>query len=384
VKRLLVVCLLLQAGAWPILVAQGATPHGILIRDLRIDGYAADLSRVSYVAVARDGTIIVDQPQDATILYFAPDGHLLGRFGRRGAGPGEFKLLARLGWVGDTLWAFDMQLMRLTLIFPPRQLLRTVRVPTSITPPRPATGPVPKLRSPEGGALLPGGDVLVDAFVYRAQQPKPFDKEFLNKDGVYVRVSPEGTYRHLLLAYSVFGEQCKWEHVLDIPQCPPPLRDFADDGGTLVTLETSVAGPDRNNYRVSLMRITGDTLFSRRYAFVGMPISKRVVDSIRARMLSQATAAELRSAIRTVPFPSVYPPVKQLRVGRDGTTWIGLRPTAEGRPWIILDATGNKIGEVLLPPAVVLWVADRNTIWGVEWDADDMPSIVRYQISWRH
>ena len=384
VKPFLLFWLSLQAGIGPTLTAQGGTPLGILTRDLRVDGYAADLSRVAYLVVARDGTIIVSQPQDATLLYFATDGHLLGKFGRSGAGPGEFRRPITLGWVGDTLWVYDVDLLRLTLIFPSRQLLRTVRVPTGVGPRGSGTVPVPAMQPPISARLLPGGDLLALAPIYGFRQPKPYDQDLHNKDNIYVRISAEGTYRQLLLAYSVFGEQCNWGPRLHIPQCARPLQDFADDGSTLVTVETNVTGVDHNSYHVTLMHITGDTLFSRRFAFVGVPISKRVVDSIRARMLSRATAAEVRNAIRTVPFPPVYPPVTQVRIGRDGTTWIGLRPTADGRPWIVLDAAGNKIGEVLLPPDVVLWVADRNTIWGVEWDADEMPSIVRYQVSWRH
>jgi hypothetical protein len=382
-KPLLAWCLLLQACASSAPVAQRATLRGILARDLRIDGYAADLSRVSGIAVAPDGTILVGQPEDGTILSYAPDGRRLGRFGRPGAGPGEFRRLTTLGWVGDTLWAVDMDLLRLTLIFPARQLLRTIRLPTSIIPPRPATGPVPKLESPWLGVPLPGGDLLVQADIRGGKQPPPYDAELQDKDGVYARVSADGAYRHLLLAYSVFGEQCKWGPTLFIPQCPRPQRDFADDRSTVVTAETSVTGTKDNSYCVTLMRINGDTVFSRRYPFAGVPITKRVVDSIRARLLSQATSTEKRSAIRTVPFPPVYPPIKNVRVGRDGTTWIGLRETAAGRPWIVLDSVGTPIGELVLPHGVVLWVADRKTIWAVEWDADDMNSIVRYQITWR-
>ncbi len=385
-KRILVWFLVLQVqGALsPTLIAQGVAPRGILTRDLRIDGYAADLTRVGYLVVARDGTIIVGQPQDATLLYFAQDGHLLGKFGRSGAGPGEFRRPITLGWVGDTLWVYDVDLLRLTLIFPSRQLLRTVRVPTSVGPRQSVTEPVPAVQPPFSARLLPGSDLLVLAPIYGFRQPKPYDQDLRNKDNVYLRISAEGVYHQLLLAYSVFGEQCNWGPRLHIPQCARPLQDFADDGSTLVTVETNNIGGDHRSYRVTLMRITGDTVFSRRYPFIGAPISKHVVDSTRARMLSRATTPEVRSAIRTVPFPSVYPPVKQVRAGRDGTVWVGLRETADGRPWIILDATGNKIGEVLLPPTVVLWVADQSTIWGVEWDADDMPSIVRYQVSWRH
>ena len=41
---------------------------------------------------------------------------------QQGEGPGEFRVVASLGWVADTLWVFDFRLDRITLISPDRQL----------------------------------------------------------------------------------------------------------------------------------------------------------------------------------------------------------------------------------------------------------------------
>jgi hypothetical protein len=79
------------------------------IEEVRIHGVAADLVPVPFgwqrgIAIARDGSITVAQPQDNTIRFFSVAGTERGRFGRAGDGPGEFRRLGGLGWLGDTLW----------------------------------------------------------------------------------------------------------------------------------------------------------------------------------------------------------------------------------------------------------------------------------------
>jgi hypothetical protein len=355
-----------------------------LTRDLRIDGYQANLSLVTYVTVDHSGTIVIDQPQDAKILFFSPSGRRLGEFGRRGNGPGEFEQLGPLGWLGDTLWVFDLHLLRFTMISPGRKLVATVRAPLFARslpdqPTAPLTQPV------TNGWLLPNGDLLLESLIYGMHQPGSWAEALKAKDGVILRVSRDGAFRAMLLAFSVLGEQCSWYSGttrVSIPQCPRPLRDIGNYGGKLATVSTNMSGPRAGTYLVTVRRIGGDTIFSRRYPFVGVPIGAHATDSIRARMLAQASPGAIHRALEHVPFSPDYPPVKQIRVGRDNTTWVGLRQTADGLPWLALDQAGNPIGEVILPPTVVLWVADRHTIWGVDWDQNDMPSIVRYQLTW--
>ncbi len=359
-------------------------PTGVVTPDLRVDGYQASLSLVTYMTVGADGTIVVDQPQDARLLFFGPDGQRLGEFGRRGDGPGEFARLGPLGWRGDTLWVFDLDLHRFTMISHARKLLATLRAPLFADAPSkqvamPATQPI------EDGWLLPDGDLVLEALIIGQRQPNAYAGMLKNQDGVYLRVSRAGTFKGLLASWSLFGEQCRWNSgmaVMTVPECARPLQDFGDRGERLATVVTDVSGLHPGTYQVTLQRTTGDTIFDRRYPFTAVPITRHAADSIRARLLARSGPSDSRHAVENVPFPPFYPPVALIRVGRDSTTWIGLRQTAQGHPWIVLDDSGNPIGQVTLPPSMILSVADRHTIWGVDWDQNDMPSIVRYRITW--
>src|SRR5687767_2183337 len=72
------------------------------------------LTTVSDITVDRRGRIYVAQPQDHSIIVFEKTGTFAARFGRQGSGPGEFRGLRTLTWVGDTLFSVDATLLRLS------------------------------------------------------------------------------------------------------------------------------------------------------------------------------------------------------------------------------------------------------------------------------
>ncbi|MGH7463000.1 MAG: hypothetical protein ACREMA_18495, partial [Longimicrobiales bacterium] len=99
-----------------------------MIERVRIDGTAADLVPIASLgglAITGDGGVVATQPQDHRVVFFSPDGELLASFGRSGSGPGEFRRIFTLGLLGDSIWVWDAQLSRATLIGPGLELLRT-------------------------------------------------------------------------------------------------------------------------------------------------------------------------------------------------------------------------------------------------------------------
>ena len=68
-------------------------------------------------------------------------------------------------------------------------------------------------------------------------------------------------------------------------------------------------------------------------------------------------------------------------IGRDQTIWLETWTPAPERSWTVLDARGNPIASVRLPANVMVLAADLTTVWGIETDADDLNSIVRYKLT---
>ena len=79
------------------------------LRDVRSYG-AAEFSdeSIRWVTVSDRGRVVIAQDKTNRLYFYAPEGNVLGTFGRSGDGPGEFRLPLGEGWVGDTLWVNDM------------------------------------------------------------------------------------------------------------------------------------------------------------------------------------------------------------------------------------------------------------------------------------
>ena len=75
-----------------------------------------------------------------------------------------------------------------------------------------------------------------------------------------------------------------------------------------------------------------------------------------------------------------YVPVETITLGLDQTIWISMRPTAEGRPVLILNGRGDPIGSLLLPRTSRLRQARATHVWVTDTDPDGLTSVVRFRV----
>ncbi|HZD03901.1 MAG TPA: hypothetical protein VE173_03255, partial [Longimicrobiales bacterium] len=95
-----------------------ALPPLVAEADARIGSFddpTVGFSQVGGVDVDRDGNVYVVEGAVPEIRVYDPEGRLVRRIGRRGGGPGEFEGPPRFGVVGDTVWAVDVSVNRITL-----------------------------------------------------------------------------------------------------------------------------------------------------------------------------------------------------------------------------------------------------------------------------
>lgn len=67
-----------------------------------------EFGRIHSLALDAAGNLLVADGQAREVRVFSADGQFLRRFGRPGAGPGEFPSLYSLGWIGDTLLTLEL------------------------------------------------------------------------------------------------------------------------------------------------------------------------------------------------------------------------------------------------------------------------------------
>ena len=80
----------------------------------RLSVDAADLTRVTAIAVSPEGEGAIAQPLDDHAKIVGAD-RSVRTVGRDGAGPGEFRYPSRVGYVGAHLYVVDPQLYRVSL-----------------------------------------------------------------------------------------------------------------------------------------------------------------------------------------------------------------------------------------------------------------------------
>jgi hypothetical protein len=140
----------------------------VLLRDDQ-RGLIGGLSPV--VAQDSRGRYLVSDLQRSTIAVFDSAGNFLRVIGRRGRGPGEFRLIDRiLVTPGDTLRVYDLVLRRESVLSPEYQYIRSRQLPLPI-------GAV---------ALLPGQTLLMNS-IARTRQHAGLPLHLIDAEGKVTR-----------------------------------------------------------------------------------------------------------------------------------------------------------------------------------------------------
>lgn len=387
------VCLMLGVAIDQAIAAQepGAAPvrsdsnEFRLAPELRIgeeDRPEYALSWITAVAVDSTGAMYVGQPQNGTVRVYDAEGNFVRNLGSAGEGPGEFRSIQDLGWVGDTLWVLDPELGRITL-FPGGDG-------------EPVTLPVRRefghpFQSATAFALLDGGDALIRpglglrGFMAGSIREVPvlridrsgqvrdtvFQDRVSRRDRLFIRTGDGGVV--------VSSNQPFTDH---------PLLCVGPEGKTVTVVDRSVAeGPRAARFRVTRLGVQSDTLWSRSFGYIPQRITPTIKDSVVTAVqetyaLQFRTEAEARDAVREALFlPDFGPPVTDCLVGYDKRIWLRRDLfAADGTEWTVLDPNGRREGHMTTSHPLRLVAATREMAWAVEHGSFDIPYLVRYQI----
>jgi hypothetical protein len=350
-----------------------------LSEQFRIDGTAQQLSTITFVLIERQGAVIIGQRDDFLLRYFDTKGNPTGTFGRAGEGPGEFRYLMRAGWRGDTIWAFDNALRRITLIGPARTVGKTMPAPISFR----LTGVAGIATTPASGlttaAVLPHGELLQLGVGQEA------DQKYL---GLLARTDSSGNHARLIAIPSRQREQScvvpASGRRFDLPydSCFVPGFAVAPDGSRVVTFTTPANGSPDRAFRLVAILASGDTVLDRVVAVPPQPLDiaryRRVIDTAFAQMRNNSPLLE--AALRAqIPTPKNYPAASAVLAAGDGTIWIRRR-LQNAQRWLGFDARGNYFGEFELPLGQHPAAISRTELYLVERDADGVESLVKYHV----
>jgi hypothetical protein len=359
--------------------------------DLRVgslDDPDYSLTEIRTLAVSKTGRIYTVYPQEQVVRVFEPDGNLYRTIGGRGDGPGEFRSMGSIGWLGDTLWVLDSSGgFAFSLWSEEGQFLSSFRVPFAFQ------------SEPDGAQSAYPQGLLADGTVYgtvsetEGRQTTAVHVVLLSSDGevtdsifgfppgnVAWRISDPDDPRRTSGTSQPYGDGPLWG-VLSLERAFVLL--FRD------------APETEEDAHFALLKLTssGDTVFSREYSFVPIPIPPAEADSTLAHHFDLwvgygvaerwgITPARMRDWMaREFYAPRFQPPIRQMVTGRDGGVWLRTwLERGERVEWVYLDPFGIPKGRVDLPVRFQMLAGDASSVWGSELDELDVPYLLRFSI----
>ena len=385
--------LTLQATLVLSLFAGGAQPGSLVSPPARqfirrdtsfvvADSVTAQLSFVSDIVVSPDSHVFISDARLPAVIELEPNGSLSRTIGRRGGGPGEFFSVAMLGFRGDSLWAVDMGLNRVSL-FPLDGTGRPLVIRWN--------GAVPQAGAAYVGDGHPEG-MLTDGTMLMMQQSgdrtKPVAEKVLvfraRRDLAILDTLGVISLRHSVI-YTEWPEGASY-----IPQPFNDMRVFSagPDGSMVAEVERAApsAGAE-TSFRVTARDGSGTPLFTREISY--RPRRLRDADVDRALAIFSDPSAKLPGPVtvdsirRKLYRPAYFPPVSEVHVGRDNTIWLRVSfadSPVRGDDWLVLSQRGFPLARVSMPADFRVMEADRHMVWGVEGDPLDIPVLARYVV----
>lgn len=335
------------------------------------------LINVAGVRELSDGRIAVAVGDDRAVRYFDAAGAPLASVGRDGAGPGEFRALALIGSRADSLYVWDAQLDRLTVLAPDATVART-----AVPPAADSGAEAPRLGWAPIGIL--GGDGLLLSGRIGASSG---DASGLRRDSIpLARATGDGRLAGMVAR--VPGNEVL---VITTPQYVSlTMKPFG---------ATTVVQPSGDDVLVSV----GDRDEVRRYRGDGglaaiwrLDRARRAVPATDVELLGRRHAEQLRqlpasmaNAMRTVfleaGVPRTLPTHDQMLVDPSGHVWlredVGIvrRDTVDQR-WTVLDREGRWLGTVVTPRRLVVHQVMKDAILGVWRDEDGVEYVRRHRL----
>ena len=298
------------------------------------EGGPEEFGRVTAVALGPDGNVFVADTRNSEVRVFGLDGAHRRTFGREGEGPGEFRNIYSIAWVGDRLLTFDPPLGRLGAFSAEGEWLGQRRTEAAGL-----TGSAADIR------LYPVGANEVFRFALGSA---------LGSDAGVLWVGHHGTgdTGDTVPAPTLDppegadpGVFCEAESAIGYfpNRFSPQLVRHPASGGVLYSAWTG-------SYRIAATRAGGDTVRVIERAIGTEPISDaewatvtEEYDEFRERFPNASCRP------RTFSRPDRKPLIQQIFIAPDGKLWVEVIRTA-GNRWDFFDTGGRLLGSVPAAP----------------------------------
>ena len=297
----------------------------------------------------------------------------------------EIRSVDRIGWTGAQMWIGDRGLRQIALVDNAGKVTKSLENPPFARPSLSERRKYPIFADVDPLARYADGSLLVRPL----REKNVFDTpEFDSTATHLLRVSADGIIAASVASYppdiSVSFPGDRGAITAAVPLQSRTLWNVSPDGTRIVLIAVAMSGRDSATFGVVMLNERGDTVFTRRLPFTPLLVTQLARESALARRANVPgqTADRVRAAVAK-RMPPFFPPVNSAFIGRDGTTWIVLRPPAgdtASQPLLILDPRGEPVGALSVRRNVAVLAADRDHAWTAERDGSGVVAIVRYKV----
>ena len=323
---------------------------------------------VGAVPLPDDAVAVVDQGH-GEIRIFGADGRYLRTFGRRGAGPGEFRAISWAALQRDTMVVYDVGQRRATLLGLDGAVLATVEPSAegyvgTVTP----------------SARLANGNWLVSA---GAPAPRVSGPEGVLRDTLYFAVLPPGGAGALSLLH-----RSPTSAVVAISERSAFVPGYFFALAMAVPLGERVGIADPDAGTVTFYTMQGTEVGRMTLPMPRHPIERDELDRLRAAAL-EGVEGDVRRGVeaRFLPeaAPAAVPAFRNVLTDGDDILWLEewQHEPAPFSRYHVVGVDGQWLATVDMPPGFRALTIGPDWVLGIHRDEDGVQRVMRYGLERR-
>ena len=332
-------------------------------------------SRISGATRLSDGTIVIADADDKVLHFLDATGKPVRSAGREGSGPGEFRNVTWFGRCsGDSLHVWDMLQRRMAVFAPNGAFARQYLVPSDS-----ASGATPFMTlacSSRGVIAFQSQPNMQKARIAAKNPAMPTREERAIRTTAVVSVTnTSGKVTNRLGELPSSTMYLMGGGGFPLPLAATTYLAVAGDrvfvGSADSTSSVSAYSPD------GTMTVLKLNLAARQ----STPAQRLRAAAAMASLAPKQMRAMAEDSLKVSPMPATLPPYSGLFGDTDGVLWVQL--TVPGDPNTRLRAIGvdgRTLGEILLPPNVIVLEIGRDYVLAAYDDADDLPHLAMYRL----